>query len=392
MKMMLDSVKVRSIDTSILSRGGRVLDVKVSSSASFLTPVRPVSTIELSSKSFLGYRGELKTPLAALPLNINGETFEKFKRNNGTVKKLRQELEATATNTAFSVNFPILQIPEMSAADAQYEKIAFDLQMNTRGLDYFSMPVYKCGPSEYEAKVRDWCTSLVDEYRIGCVPQLRMDEDPVQFEEKLKILASFTRSGLINVINVIFSNPEDNLNQYAALWRYRDELDAIINCSEVPKKGKDIVPGSVFQDYETQIIQYGIDSISRRKERVSPKFIAFRNFAPPPGSLRDVDPFYLAVHRASATISGRAWQLSAHEEYCTCPVCKGRAKSDIFNTYAYKDNGEIEPSGLRYYSILHDQQSDTMELENVRQHISSEDMRTYDTTIQENRKTLQSAL
>ena len=390
--MILDSVKVRSIDTSISSKGGRILDVKVNSSTSFLTPVRPVSTIELSSKSFLGYRGEIRSPIAALPLNINGEAFEKFKKNNGMVKKLRQELESTSTNTAFSVNFPILQMPELSVTDIQYEKIAFDMQMNTRGLDYFSMPVYKCSPADYEMKVVDWCTSLVDELKIGCVPQLRMDEDPEHFEEKLKILASLTKSGLVNVINVRFSRPEDNLHQYTKLWECRDKLDAIINCSEVPKKGNDIVPGSLFQDYETQIIQYGIDSISRRKERVSPKFIVTRNFAPSPTSLDEVDPFYVAVHRASATISSKTWQSSSHEEYCTCPVCKGRAKSDIIEDYAYKDNGEIEPSGLRYYSVLHDQQSDALELEKVRKHISSEDMRTYDMTVKGNREDLQKIL
>jgi hypothetical protein len=47
------SVKIDSVDESFSNLGGRVLRVRTSSVKSFKTPARPISTREVSAKSYL---------------------------------------------------------------------------------------------------------------------------------------------------------------------------------------------------------------------------------------------------------------------------------------------------------------------------------------------------
>ncbi len=82
-------VKVKDVDTSRLGSGGRTLSVKPKRGDSFLTPTRPYSKPEFTAKSYLGFRGTLDGYLGAIQIDIRGNRYEKFKRRNGTVRRIR---------------------------------------------------------------------------------------------------------------------------------------------------------------------------------------------------------------------------------------------------------------------------------------------------------------
>jgi len=379
---ILRSVTVKNTDDSIAGLGGRVLGVRVSSSVSFETPIRPITSEEITSKSYLGYRGELQGQMAALPLYMGGQIFERFMKNNGTVKRIRDDLISHASSTFYLINYPILQMPPVAAGE-KAEKIAYELQCYAPMLDYVTMPPLECNADIFEKRILNWCESAdsIEDGR-GCVPQLSFTEEPELFESKLKKIANLSKTGCINVVNIQYASPLTHPHQYAALWSMRDDLQALINCSAVPPKENELVPGMSY-DMETQLLRYGIDSISRKKYPIPPKFIAKRNMEPPPSDLDNIDSFDYAVHPASIRIDSNKWMSMPHDTDCNCTVCRGRTRDELVDAFGYDDVGNISRSGLRYFSKMHDQQSDILELTSIRKYISSNNMRDYEERIKE---------
>jgi len=383
---MIDSVKIKHVDQSLASKGARTLDVKVSSSKSFETPTRPISATELTAKSFLGYRGELQAPISALPVNLNsGDRYQKFLKNNGMVNETRRKLQSMSDSTYMCPSFPILQLPPLNPKDMVPFKIAFDMQCSVEDMDYTCIPTIKSKEKEFEQVVVEWCESAETNNK-GAVPQIRMDEDLEIFSKKLNVLCNLSEAGLIQIINVVYANPNKNPLQFVELWRRREDLNVIVNCSEVPRKGNELHNKGVKEDEEAYLIQHGVDSITRRKWAVSPKQAFLRNIIPPPQSLTDVDGYDMAVHSASVRLENNLWMSTNHPLVCTCSVCKGNAREEIVQKFAYKDNGEIERSGLRYFSVLHDHQSDQSELKSMRKFIKSSEMNEYEKQLEQKRK------
>lgn len=388
---MIDSVKIRYVDKSVASKGARTLDVRVSSSESFETPTRPISTIELTAKSFLGYRGELTAHISALPLDLkDGGKYQKFLRNNGTVNEARRKLQSMSDSTYMCPSFPILQLPSLCASDEHPLKIAFDMQCSVEDMDYICIPVIGPGSDGFERIVVDWCESAEDNVK-GAVPQIRMDEDPKTFSEKLDILCDLSKTGLITIVNVIYADPDKNSLQFAELWSRREDMSAIVNCSEVPREGSVFRKG-VNMDREEYLIQHGVDSITRKKHFVSPNYIYMRNMAEPPEDFDGVDNYDVAVHSASVRISGSLWRETEHPPFCGCSVCRGDTREKLIERFAYKDDGAIERSGMSYYSKLHDHQSDQSELSGMRKFIRSSEMNEYEKLLEQKRKELLDSL
>lgn len=379
---MLDRVRVLYVDNSLSSTGARTLDVRVSSSKSFTTPTRPISVHELSAKNFLGYRGEIYAPIAAFPTDLYGKRFERFMKNNGLVKDTRRALQSKSDCTFKTPSFPILQLPPLDPKDVVPFKIAFDMQQMIDGMDYVCVPLMKSNVREYEETVEDWCNSS-EEFGKGAVPQLSLDEDPRIFSDKLNILSEMSKSGQINIINLRYTSIEKSMLQLVALWSKRESIEAIINCSEVPTHSGPTSVSGIDLDVEEYLIQHGIDSITRKKVTVGQKFMARRNFQDPPTSLDDLDAFKFALHDASLRLSKNIWESIPHLQECNCSICCGMNRELIVDKFAYKDNGELEPSGLRLYSKLHDHQSDIEELNVMRDYIRTDSMSEYETRMKE---------
>jgi hypothetical protein len=388
---MID-VKVSHIDTSMASKGARSLRVRISSNVSFETPVRPISHTELTAKSFLGYRGEIQAPISALPVNLNsGDRFERFLRNNGMVNETRRKLQSMSDSTHMCPSFSILQTPPLNPENKLPFKIAFDMQCSVEDMDYICIPVVESGENLFESIVTDWCESAEDNFDKGAVPQIRMDEDPALFSKKLNVLCELSKTGMVPVINVVYANPNKNSIQFAELWSRREDLNAIVNCSEVPAKGREFYTG-VNADLEEYLIQHGVDSITRRKYSTSPIQIYARIMAEPPTDLEGVDDYTIAVHSAGIRISGNLWRSTEHPLLCSCSVCRGDSRDKLVERFAYKDNGDIEQSGLSYYSKIHDHQSDQLELNDLRKYIRSSELKEYDEQLELKRSTILNSL
>ncbi|AIZ56890.1 hypothetical protein Mpt1_c10180 [Candidatus Methanoplasma termitum] len=386
---MIESVKVGYVDSSMASKGARTLSVKVSSSRSFETPTRPISTTELTAKSFLGYRGEISSPIAALPVDLKtGGKYQKFLKNNGVVNDTRRKLQSMSDSTFMCPSFPILQLPALKLDDKRPFKIAFDMQCSVEDMDYINIPPIDSGHRAFERMIVDWCQSAEDNYDKGAVPQLRMDEAPVIFSKKLDVLCDLSRSGMITIVNMIYANPYTNSLQYAELWGRRNDMCAIVNCSEVPAKGDHEYMTGVNSDLEDYLIQHGMDSITRKKHSVSPKFMYMRNMEEPPADLDGIDEFDVAVHHASIRVSKDLWKATSHPLMCDCSVCRGNTRDEIVDRFAYKDDGQIERSWLRYYSNMHDHQSDQSELERMRSYIRTDEMSEYEKQVETDRNDL----
>lgn len=382
-------VKVSHIDDSLSSKGARTLRVRIDSARSFKTPTRPVSVKETSAKNFLGYRGEVDAPIFAYQMDLRTcGRFEKFRRNNGFIKDEKKYLQSALYSNYKRPSFTILQLPPLDSDDTHSFKVAFDMQKDVDSLDMMCIPELDQNSGGFEHIVNDWCRSAEDVGK-SAVPQLYLGDCLKVFRERLDFLCELSSTGSIPVVNVRYH--QDSIHQLVSLWNRRDDLNSIVNCSEVPTGKSDISRG-VSTDLETDLIQHGFDSVTRVKKTVSPKYMAMRNMEVAPNSLNDIDSYKIARHDAAISIEGRMWQSMRHRPECSCSVCRGDQWGRILERFAYKDNGDISPSGLRYYSMLHDHQSDLVELGVMRDYIESDGGNEYDERISDNRATILDSL
>ena len=97
-----------------------------------------------------------------------------------------------------------------------------------------------------------------------------------------------------------------------------------------------------------------------------------------------IEAYKIARHSASAFIRKDAWNRMKHPPECRCSVCRGHERQELIERFGYLDDGSISKSGLRYFSALHDHQSDMQELEVFRKYTSSEGAREYDRRVDDN--------
>jgi hypothetical protein len=374
--MTIYSVRLEDVDASLSGSGGRVISVRTSSSHSFTTPARPICAEEITAKNFMGYRGEIAAPLGVLPLNVNGKRLQRFRMNNGLVKELGRTLQSLSDSTWLIPSFPIIQtdIP-LSCERDELHKIAYEMQIDTSGLDYICMPWVDGSVSSFESAVKDW-TESAEKEGFGCVVQLDMKDSPEKLGLKLDFLASMTETGAVSVINLIYANPTNYPTQYATIWKRRESLKALINCSEVPRG---LGRGEIRSEIQTKLISYGIDSFSRKKRILDPKVIGYLNSQPPPKSLDEAQGYSIAIHKASTQLGHKSYVKVEHEYRCDCSICRGRSIEELTEKYAYKDNGEIENRGMSYFSHIHDHQSDQNEMKTVSRFIRSNEIKDYNT-------------
>jgi len=384
--MGIYSVKIGEIDTSLGSSGGRVVNVRTSSSHSFTTPARPICAEEITAKNFLGYRGEISAPLGVLPLNINGERLQRFGKNNGMVKELGRTIQSLSDSTWLMPSFPVIQTDEaLSCERDKMHKITFEMQTEVSGLDYICMPLVDGNIIEFEAAVKDWSESS-EQRGFGCVVQLDMKSNAETLGRRLDILAAMSETGAISIINLIYADPKNHLTQYAEVWSRRESLNAIINCSEVPRG---LGRGEVLSEMQTKLISYGIDSFSRKKNVLAKGAVKYLMAQPPPKDIGDIQNYSMAVHSASVQVRRDAYVKIEHDYRCDCSICRGKSIEELTDSFAYKDNGEIEKRGMAYFSHIHDHQSDQTEMDRARSFIRSHEMDSYEASQNEEKEKLE---
>lgn len=137
-------------------------------------------------------------------------------------------------------------------------------------------------------------------------------------------------------------------------------------------------------DEETFLLQNGFDMITKKKYSVSQAYVKYLAVRPKVVSINDIDDYRIARHSASAAIRKNLWNRMEHPPECRCSVCRGQEREQLIERFGYLDNGDISKSGLRYYSVLHDHQSDMQELEVFRKYTASEGAEEYDRRVSDN--------
>lgn len=380
----MEIIDVDPGDMRVVGKGCRVVRVRISSSVSFDTPVRPISVSETTAKDYLGYRGVIESQIAAMPMDLQSNNgFERFLAQNGFIHENQLTLQSFVDRNHGKPCFPILQLPSLDYSNRVPFKIAFDMQKDVDGLSMMCMPEIDQQFSDYGKAIEDWCSSCEEFGRIG-VPQLSLSDEPDVFARRLRTLCDLSKTGQVPMINIRYS-PRSTI-QLSELWNMKGEIDALINCSEVPSTTNRMVIDGVERDVEYELLSHGFDSITRKKRKVNRKFMASRNFSDPPTSLDKIDKFKVATHKASVAIKGDVWRHMEHAPHCSCPVCRGNSKSELIDRFAYKDNGELDQSGMRYFARLHDHQSDNLELGILKRHIFERSIGEYESRLEDNLK------
>ena len=378
----MEIIRVDPGDSTLSGKGGRIVSVRLNSSISFDTPVRPLSIAETTAKDYLGYRGILESPIAVMPMDLqSNDGYAKFLRQNGFIHENQKILQSFTDRNYGKPCVPLLQLPPLDFDNRVPFKIAFDMQKDVDGLAFMCMPEVDVRYGDYEKVVRDWCSSCKNYGKEGVV-QLSLSNDPEVFKKRLDILSKLSKTGLVQIINIRYS-PRNTI-QLSELWNKKGEIEAIINCSEVPTTIQEKIVEGVEKDIEYDLLSHGFDSITRKKRKVSPKFMARRNFSDPPTTLDGIDKFKVATHQAAVMIDGNVWRHMEHNPECKCSVCRGNSRSVLIDRFAYKDNGDIDPSGMRYFARLHDHQSDNNELDVLRKYIREHDTPDYETRLDDN--------
>ena len=373
---MITDVKVNSIDQSVAGTGGRTLTVKRKSEGGFETPSRPYSLPEFIAKSYLGFRGTLDGYLGAVQIDLHGSRLDHFNSINGMYDRTRRTLIKYSDLTSCFDNFVILDVPPVNPLDDRALRIFFELQARSMYLQYMSVPpIITTKLDDFERIISDYSNSAQG-FQKGIVPQIALNEAADVFKAKLDLLTRLAETGEIQIINLVYADPDKSIQNYLEVWNHR-EIRALINVSGVPRSGKEVSPG-VFETYQSRILGYGVDTTTPIRETPSSKYVASQLLKPRPTSLDGIDHFKWPIHPASAAINDQTWRSMPTEFIeCDCKVCKAKKQDDLIGLYSREPNGLIEPSGMRYASNLHDALSSQNELELVRKMIRSAEMVEY---------------
>lgn len=378
----ITGIRIEDVDTSMSSRGGRVLTVKVGSH-SFQTPTRPFSVMEIGAKSFLGYRGTIQSDVAMLPVDFLGKRKEYFLKNNGVLHKTEQKLQSHVDSSISVPSIPVIQMDPLPVGDRGSLKIAYEMQKAIDGLLVLSMPEVSAGKEEFERCLKDWCDSAEDD-GFGVAVHLSLKDDIDIFADKLDVVSEYSRTGCITAVNMRYVSPDGCRQQMARLWEKREALESIVNCSGMTGSGPEVARG-LRDDLESSILQSGFDMITRKKTTPSQKYIAYLQMN---RQFDSIDDFRIQRHDASASIAGDCWLSMTHPLECKCSVCRGDGPDRLRDRFNYLDNGEVSKSGMRYFSILHDHQSDIDELGVFRKYTSNGETREYNERLESNRAEL----
>jgi len=381
---MTFSVKVADIDTSLLGNGGRTLIIKPKNRKGFTTPTRPFSLPEFISKSYLAFRGTIDGHLGAIQVDMTKRKYERFLKKNGTVYNIRRRITSYSDRMCCFENFIVLDVKPESPSHQTALKLYLETQLRVKYLNYIAMPQISTTDMKLFGKmVVDWRDNA-ENYGKGAIPQLSLNEDLKIFQAKLNLLCELAESGVIDIINLRYANPEYYQHQYISLWEKR-ETNVLFNCYGVPRKGKH-VSSDITETPILEIQRYGIDTITPLTRTPTRKWIYSQQFKEEPKQTSEL-VYGWSYYPAGLVFPSDVWQnQESHSVECSCKVCKRKSQKEILQTYCYNDEGKIDSSAMQYASKLHDGLSAELEYQKIKKYIGSNEMLTYDDEINEYRK------
>jgi hypothetical protein len=114
--------------------------------------------MDISAKSYLGYRGELKSDIAALAIDFSGGRKEYFLKRNGVLARSEKRLQSLSDASYGLPSMPIIQIDPFLSTERAYFELAFEFERSIEGIDVLSMPGVIGNGREFESMVTDWCS------------------------------------------------------------------------------------------------------------------------------------------------------------------------------------------------------------------------------------------
>ncbi|HEX9908393.1 MAG TPA: hypothetical protein VGB78_08025 [Thermoplasmata archaeon] len=380
---MLNSIKVGSVDNSLrldsqstVTMGGRILKVHSKKVGGFATPTRPISIPELRAKTMLPFNGAIEGHLGAVQIDLDRERFDRFKKQNGTIEQTKRRATKFSNQTCCFDNFAILDVPPIPLDDLGLLKLFLDVQSRIVMLDYISLPLIVGNDIvRFEHLVREWIT-CAEERGKGLVPQLSMKDDLDSFRKRLSLLSEMAESGDIQIINLVYANPERFTLQFIEVWK-KQETKAIFNCSSVPSKGQEVAPG-IHETPLVQLQKFGIDTITPIRKTPTRTTVAWLQSRERPKSINEIDNFSWAHHPAGAILDKDLWKrLPSKSIECHCSVCRDRNQQSLVDEYAYDERGEIVSYGMYSAARIHDVVSSAPECSLIQQHIKKGEMADY---------------
>jgi hypothetical protein len=362
--------------------GGRTLSINPKKGNSFDTPTQPFSVPEFKAKSFLPFIGTFEGHMGAIQIDIHGERYQRFLQGNGAVKNVRRRMVKYSDRTMCFDNFIVLDVPA-ETPNNKISKLYFEMQIGIPTLDYITMPCLNTKASELLKVYSDW-QNIAESYKKGVVPQLSMSEDIKLFQSKLDALCDLSNTGAVQIINLLYADPDNNPHQFAAVWE-KQETNVLFNCAKVPRSGK-FVTDDYNEPHYIRLRRFGIDTVTYHTTTPSPGYIFSLQYLPTPETIDSIKDFEWAHHPGAAILSSTFWKhLPKHTIDCGCKVCKNKTQEEILNEYCVNEDGQIIPEAMPYVSKLHDSISVEHENNKFRKYINSNEVSSYDQEIKQYR-------
>jgi hypothetical protein len=367
--------KVKDEDT-----GARIVKVRLSSSKSFETPTRSITSTEhnykvatidkIVSSAGLGQGPSttFENEIVQISKQSNLEQLHRFLKRNGTFNNAKKDIVAmkNAYSDKFIIFYPQftkkMLYEQKQSIGIENLKTLVDLQTNACQLDNITLP--ESNPNQSFEKFKNDLSSLSKRALAyggkEIIPYLDMgmgNTDSELFAKKYDYLID---SGY-PIIGTVYRSYNQNYPNFRYLQDKDD--DVLIICSGVGRYWQ-----SNWTTAQLHIPNFwGID-ITSLDSRSVPVSIDEK----PVNDIKRFDKESLGIIK-----------LQDHEDIygdnlnCNCPVCSGKDLDGFKTGYSIDSDGKIDTTLLDKFCKLHEVYASTNEFDNERKFIEQSDSRTY---------------
>lgn len=370
-----------SIDVKLTHKdedtGARVVEVKLSSSNSFETPTRSITSTEhhykvgiierIVSSSGLGQGPQtaFDNEIFQISKQHDVEQLQRYSHQNGVFHNAKKDVVALK-NTYFDkflIYYPIFSnkmlYEEKQTVGIENLKTLIDFQTNAARLENISIP--ESHPNQpFDSFKRDLTSLSKRALAYGgkqIIPYLDLGMEASLFKQKYDYL--------IDIGSPIIGTAYRNYSKHYPNFRYlqqRDD-DVLIVCSGVDRYW--------HSDWTTAYMHipnfWGVDitSLESRPAPVTPD-------PKPVDEIKRFDQNSIGIIK-----------LKKHNEiygsnlHCNCPVCSGKSLEQFQQDYSTNSNGEIDTHILDKFCKLHEAYASKSEFENERAFIKQNDTKSY---------------
>lgn len=371
------SVKLKFKDENT---GARIVKTRISSSKSFLTPTRTITSTEHNYKvdvanAIVSSAGLGQGPSTAFENDIfqiskqlNPDTLSRYLKHNGTFNNSRKDI--VAKKNAYEDKF-IIFYPKFTKKMLFDDKVhigmdnlktIIDLQVES-GLEYVTIP--ESNPNQnFEAFKSDLEGLSKRAFSRGAkqvIPYLDMGmgtkENSDIFTKKYDYLIDCG----FPIIGTVFRSIAQNYPNFRYLEQSDDDVLRV--CSGVSRFWQ-----SNWTTSQLHIPNlWGLDVCSLDSQPV-PGGIEHKNVA----DIKRFDKETLGILKLKDHNDNYGDELN-----CTCPICQGKTYDDFIEEYVTDSEGVINTNQLDKICKLHETYASTKEFENERSFIKQSDSLAY---------------